>query len=62
MSKILQAKDFTNGTYTGKFITEIVAKFLTNLFDLKKVNKIYHDNIDKVGIEFINSVISVITI
>ena len=58
MSKIIQPKDFTNGTFTGKFITEIVAKFLTKLFDLKKVNRIYRDNMDKVGIEFINSVIS----
>ena len=57
MSKILQPKDFTNGIYTGKFITEIVAKFLTKLVDLQKVNKVYYDNYDKDGIEFINAVI-----
>ncbi len=57
MEKKLKASDFTNGTYTGKFLTEIAVKFLIKLFDLQKVNKIYRKNIDKEGLEFINSVI-----
>ncbi len=57
MEKKLKPSDFTNGTYSGKFLTEIAMKFLMKLFDLQKVNKIYRKNIDKDGLEFINSVI-----
>ncbi len=57
MRKILEASDFTNGTYTGTFITEIVVRFLIKLTDMPKVNKIYYKNINKEGLEFVNSVI-----
>jgi len=55
--KLLEAKDLSSGTYSGKFVSDIIAKFLIQLFNLNKVNKVYNENFEKPGIDFINSVI-----
>jgi len=62
MLKNLEAKDFTGGENSGKFINDIIAKYLVQTFNLNKVNKIYSQNKDKQGIEFINSVLETLEI
>lgn len=56
--KPLEPKDFSSGIYPDKFGNDIIAKYLLQFFNLNKVNKLYKENIDKLGIEFINSVIA----
>jgi len=55
--KLLEPIDFVGGFYPERFTNEIISKFLMKLVRLNKVNKIYEKNIDKQGLEFINSVI-----
>jgi len=62
MTKNLEAKDFSSGENSGKFISDIIAKYLVQAFNLNKVNKIYSDNINKPGIDFINSIIETLEI
>jgi putative hemolysin len=53
----LKGEDFINPNYEGRISNDVIAKFLLQLKKYNKLNKIYSDNIDKDGIEFINSVI-----
>ncbi len=62
MNKILEAKDLSSGIYSGKFIGDLIAKFLIHLFDLNRVNKVYNENFEKLGIDFINSVLETLEI
>jgi putative hemolysin len=62
MIKLLEAKDLSSGTYSGKFISDLIAKFLIQVFNFNKVNKVYNENYDKIGIDFINSVIETLQI
>lgn len=62
MAKLFKAKDLSGGTYSGRFISDLIAKFLIQVFDFNKVNKVYNENYDKIGIDFINSVIETLEI
>jgi putative hemolysin len=53
----IKGKDFLSPRLTKKFNNDVVAKFLMQLKRYNKFNKLYSENIDKDGIEFIDSVI-----
>jgi len=58
----LTAKDFVNPIYAEKFDNDFIAKFLIQLKRFNKINKIYSQNLDKDGIEFIDSVLETLGI
>jgi len=53
----IKGKDFLSPRLTNKFNNDVIAKFLMQLKRYNKFNKLYSKNIDKDGVEFINSVI-----
>ncbi len=53
----IKGKDFINPLLLKKFNNDVVAKFILQLKRYNKINKLYSENFDKDGIEFINSVI-----
>lgn len=54
---LVSSKDVSKAIHFEKFGGEVFAKFLMQLLKLNKINKMYSDNIDKSGIDFINAVI-----
>jgi putative hemolysin len=56
MEKI-SGKDFLSQDQTAKYNNDVIAKFIFQLKKYNKFNKLYTNNIDKDGIEFIDSVI-----
>ncbi len=58
----LTAKDFVNPIHAEKFDNDLIAKFLIQLKRFNKINKIYSQNLDKDGIEFIDSVLETLGI
>jgi len=53
----IKGKDFLSPEQTAKFNNDVIAKFIFQLKKYNKFNKLYSENIDKDGIEFIDSVI-----
>ena len=53
----IKGKDFINPRFEKKFNNNIIAKFILQLKRYNKINKLYSENFDKDGIEFIDSVI-----
>ena len=53
----IKGKDFISQRLTYKYNNDVIAKFLMQLKRFNKFNKIYSNNFDKDGIEFIDSVI-----
>lgn len=53
----LKGKDFVNPKHVVKINNDVIAKFILQLKRYNKLNKIYSENFDKDGIEFINSVL-----
>ncbi len=54
---LVSSKDISKVIHFEKFGGEVFAKFLMQLLKLNKVNKMYAENLDKSGIDFINAVI-----
>lgn len=54
---LVTSKDISKAIHFEKFGGELFAKFLMQLLKLNKVNKMYSDNLDKSGVDFINAVI-----
>ncbi len=57
MNKLIDVEDLARASSMNGFGGEITAKVIMQLFKLNRVNRIYSHNIDKKGIEFINSVL-----
>ncbi len=53
----IKGKDFVNPQFEKKFNNDIIAKFILQLKRYNKINKLYSENFDKNGIEFIDSII-----
>ncbi len=53
----IKGKDFINPKFEKKFNNDVIAKFILQLKRYNKINKLYSENFDKDGQEFINSVI-----
>jgi len=58
---ILKQKDFSDFQFNNKG-NDLIAKLLVQIRKLNKMNKVYSENIDKNGIEFIDSVIETLGI
>lgn len=58
----LNIKDFINPLDAEKFDNDFVAKFLIQLKRFNKINKVYSENLDKDGIEFVDSVLDTLGI
>ncbi len=54
---LVSSKDISKAIHFEKFGGEVFAKFLMQLLKLNKVNKMYSENKDKSGLDFIDSVI-----
>ena len=54
---LVSSKDISKAIHMDKIGGEVVAKFLMQLLKLNKVNRLYSETKNKLGIEFINSVI-----
>lgn len=55
--QLVTSKDFSKAINLDKFGGEVIAKLLMQILKFNKVNKVYSENKDKDGIEFVNSVI-----
>ena len=55
--ELIDPKEFQNIFGFSKIGTEVVSKLLLQLFRYNKLKKLYSDNIDKNGIEFIDTII-----
>jgi len=53
----IKGKDFVNPQFEKKFNNDIIAKFILQLKRYNKINKLYSENFDKNGVEFIESII-----
>ncbi len=53
----LKGSDFIYPKHSDKIGNDVISKFILQLKKYNKINKIYSENFDKDGIEFINSVI-----
>ncbi|MCB2196284.1 MAG: lysophospholipid acyltransferase family protein [Bacteroidetes bacterium] len=54
---LVSSKDISKAIHFEKFGGEVIAKFLMQLLKLNKVNRMYSENLDKSGIDFIKAVI-----
>ncbi len=53
----LKGDDFVNPKHAVRINNDVIAKFILQLKTYNKLNKIYSENFDKNGIEFIDSVL-----
>ncbi len=53
----IKGKDFINPKFEKKYNNDVIAKFILQLKKYNKINKLYSENFDKDGVEFINSII-----
>jgi len=54
---LVSSKDISKAINLDKLGGEVIAKLLMQLFKLNKINKLYSETRDKLGIDFINSII-----
>jgi putative hemolysin len=55
--KFINTKDLSLASYINYFESEVIVRLLMQLFRINRMNRVYSENIDKVGIDFINSII-----
>lgn len=59
---IIKAEDFINPIFDYSIDNDIIAKLILQIKRFNKLNKIYNENTDKDGIDFINSILETLNI